>query len=197
MAVVEDATTASEAAARSDRRLVMLLGLLVAVVVLPVLAWWGWTKYVAVGLDVTWADEPTCTGTKLAGDGHAIVTDPAMSCVISVTVTNTSPVSVTVDHAVLPLLGPGGGAVIDTVGDESQMYDVDATLPLGHELGSDESYTFDVRIEFRKDGCTSAGRMGVDGWPTVWVSYLGRDLQVSATEQLAIVSRRQNPGCPR
>lgn len=186
---------------RNRRGLLLAVAALTAVVGLGA-TWWMWTSHFTGGVEVAWADEPTCTGTSLTQDGHTIEARRGMSCVITVTVRNDGPVEVHLERAVLPYVGPDGGSVVRAAApvdglrpEGDALTDIDATLPLKRELGSGESWTFRTRIVFRDDGWTAAGKLWIDGWPTVRAEYLGRAFDVHADRRLEIHRRRQNPGC--
>jgi hypothetical protein len=187
---------------RGLRRSTLVVVAAIAAVIVSVTAWWMWTSHVTGSIAVRWADEPTCTGTSLRPDGHTIEARPGMSCTITVTVRNDGPVAVHLDNALLPFFGPDGGAVvragsIDGVRPEGIGSEIDATMALDHKLASGESWTFRTRAVFRDDGCTAAGTMTIDGWPTVRAEYLGRSVDVSADRRFTLHASRQNPGCTR
>jgi hypothetical protein len=182
------------------RRFIALFGFVLAVVVAGG-GWWAWTSYVLSGVQVTMDEAPVCTGTKLRPDGRTIEAQPGMSCVYTVTVRNGGPVAVHLDRSVLPVLGKGGGPVVMAAAVDGREpaegpNDVDAEIVLDHDLGAGEAWSFRLRVVYRPDGCTSAGRGWVDGWPTLNVDYLGNDEQVQGNFEFAVHNKRQNPDCP-
>jgi hypothetical protein len=202
MPVAEQSPPVTDGDRRRDRRPVLALVGLVVVALVAAGGWWGWTSYAVSGLEVAWDGAPSCTGTKPARDGHAFEVSEEMRCDITVTVRNTGPVSLRLDRATLPFVGPDGGSVLEAVPVDGRAPTraaesaIDAVVPLDHTLGSGESWSFRVRIAFRDDGCTDAGRLSFHDWPAITASSLGRDLDVVASESLVAVSERQNPGCP-
>ena len=184
-----------------DRRLFVALVALVLAVVVAGVGWWAWTSYVLSGVQVTMDEDPACTGTTLRPDNRTIEAKPGMSCVYTVTVRNGGPVAVHLDTSVLPVLGKGGGPVVMAAAIDGREpaegpNDVDAEIVLDHDLGAGDSWSFRLRVVYRPDGCTSAGRGSVDGWPTLHVDYLGNDEQVQGNVEFAVHNKRQNPDCP-
>lgn len=188
----------------SRRRRWGFVAMFVVVVLLAVgcfLGWRAWTTQAIRGVTVGWAGEPTCTGTTLRPNGHAIEWTRDMSCQVQVIVRNHGPATVHVTGAVLAFLGPESGLMVqaahadDQVFGPAQRHDLDATLVLDQTIESGGSWSFPVRMVYRPNGCDAAGTLKVFHWPSVAVDARGREWQVGSSRSLVIHSSHQNPGC--
>lgn len=164
--------------------------------------WVLWTSRAMSAVEVGWRGEPDCSGATLERDGHTIKAQDGMSCVITVEVRNTGGRTVHLDRAVLPFLGPGGGAVVRAGEIDGRdpapavaANDIDARIDLDHDLEGGETWTFRTLVVFRKNGCTSAGTGSFYGWPVVEIATLGRHGTATSSQELTYSRERQNPGC--
>ncbi|WP_296604599.1 hypothetical protein [Nocardioides sp.] len=181
---------------------VMVLVAAVLVVGLGSGVWvWGSSRAIS-DVEVAWRGAPECTGTRLEKDHHTIRAQPGMACVITVEVHNTGRRGVQLDSAVLPYLGPGGGAVVRageidgrTPIAASVADDIDARVELDHHLDAGETWTLRTLVVFRADGCTDAGAVTFYEWPALVVRSWGRDGTVASPQDLVVSRERQNPGC--
>ncbi len=121
-----------------------------------------------------------------------------MRCVINVTVTNTSRLTVHVSDAVAPFLGPRTGAVVTAENAEPGSGDgIDALFPLDRELGAGDAMTFDVVLVLHPDGCNQGVTFFSENWPTVTVDVLGRSHRLSGDKDFAFHRGGATPGCSR
>jgi len=198
--VPEVDSSAPPARAVRRRRALIVAVALIGLVAAGVVSWRIWSGRGVDGVQVSWVGEPVCRGTSLR-HGHAIEWSRHMSCVVTVAVHNRGPATVKVTRAVLPYLGPGGGAVVRAASVDGRTpvadadEDVHAALALDHHVAPGATWTFPVRITYRPDGCTDAGTFWVRRWPTVEVTARGRDARILSDRTLTIHSSHQNPGC--
>lgn len=189
--------------------LVLILGLVVA-------------RYRIAGqraeqVEVAWTGVPECTGADVATyteeppfadqeprSGPLIEAQRGMRCSITVVVRNRNSSRVHLDHALLPLMGPGGGAVIkaDTTADPArwstpQGNDVDALRVLDVTLQPDETATFAIPLVFRDSGCSGVPgtRTWIEGFPSVTVTTLRRTIDRPALNELSFTQVGPSRGC--
>lgn len=195
-------------------------GLVVVLIIGLVLAWYRIAGQRAEQVEVMWADVPECTGADVVShteegplgeeswSGPLIRAERGMRCVITVEVRNRSGGNVHLDHALLPYMGPGGGAVIkaDTTADTDLWStppddDIDTLRLLDVTLHSGETTTFDISLVFRESGCSGGpgggGRTWVEGFPTVTVTSLGRTIDRPALNDLSHTQMSPSRGCAR
>lgn len=206
---------------RLDRRWVAA-GLAVLLVLGLVLAWHQVAEQRAEQVEVVWIKGPECTGADVVyteddplgveepWSGPLIKAKRGMRCVVTVEVRNGSGGSVHVDHALLPYLGPGGGAVIkvDTTTEpdvwstpQGDDIDIDSLRLLDVTLAPGKTTTFDIPLVFRESGCSGGpgggGRMWVSGFPEVTITALGRTFDRPALNDLALTQAGPSRGCAR
>jgi hypothetical protein len=186
-----------------------------------VLAWHRIAERRAEQVEVMWTGIPECTGADVVSyteeqpiggeepwSGPLVKAERGMRCVITVKVRNRGGASVKLDHALLPMMGPGGGAVIkvDTTADADvwstpQGADIDVLRLLDVTLRPGETITFKIPLVFRESGCSGGpdggGRSWVSGFPTVAVTSLGRTSDRPALNDLAHTQVSPSRGCLR
>lgn len=127
--------------------------------------------------------------------GPLIRAERGMRCIITVEARNRSGGSVHLDHALLPCVGPRGGAVmkVDTTADaclwsttQGDHRDIlrllDVTLSPGDSTNSTSCWWF------RENGCSGGpegGQTWFGGFPTVTITSLGRTVDRPALDDLA------------
>jgi hypothetical protein len=181
-----------------------------------------WNRVAAHRADqvsVMWTGMPECTGARvdLAKDnwsedrwsGPLIRAKRRMRCVITVEVHNDSGGTVQLEGARLPLMGPGGGAVlkVDMRTDPelwevpSRFDNIDLIRRLDVTLQPGETTTFDLPLVFRDRGCSGgpggSGRTYVYGFPNVTVKALLYSFEQSAVNDLAHSQNGPSSGCSR
>ncbi len=167
-----------------------------------------------------WTGVPECTGADVVShtekgplgeeswSGPLIQAEREMRCVITVEVRNHSGGNVHLDHALLPFMGPDGGAVIkaDTTADTDVWrtppdIGIDSLRLLDVTLHHGETTTFDISLAFRESGCSGGpgggGRTWVEGFPTVTVTTLGRTIDRPALDDLSFTQMSPSRGCGR
>lgn len=106
------------------------------------------------------AGSPTCTGTDVSGRSGAIELRPGMTCTVPVTVRNPGPLVVHLDEAVLPFMGPAGGAAVQVRSWQGRVPEgaaTDAVFDLDRRLEPGDTWETEVQLRFRPDGCTARG----------------------------------------
>jgi hypothetical protein len=130
----------------------------------------------------------------------AVEARPAMHCTLQVQIINRGRLTVTLNKLVLPYLGPGTGTVVQaapvngieprTVPDDS----IDAEYRIGRSLPPGKTRTVTVAFVYHESGCMAAGAVGLDHWPRLEASVLGRTGVVNGTDTLTISSSHQISG---
>ncbi|MDN4175280.1 hypothetical protein QWY28_20110 [Nocardioides sp. SOB77] len=191
----------SPAAAPSGRgRAVVALVGLALVAAAATAGWWSWAGSATDDLSVTVA-RPRCEGAAVRARDDAIEARPGMRCRVTATIANGGGGSVRVDHVDWPYLGSGAQPVVraaaaDGLADEPRDA-LHARLVVDRELAGGEALRVHVDVVFRRQGCMSAGTFSADGFPTVALSRLGRDLEVRADHRLLVARRADWDGCGR
>lgn len=184
----------------------------VAVVSLVVAGLLGWGSVAASAADdvEVWTGPPQCRG--VSGVGPALgesgpqpvvnlgkgMAAKEMRCVLRVFVDNQSGRTLHLDRAVVPIMGPVGGAVVrvDMRQDPARWSVGDAEGEAVHTLDVDveskETTWFEVHYVFRPRGCTQ-GTMWT--YADLEASVLGRSVTLPQAHMLSFRHLGHTPGC--
>jgi hypothetical protein len=201
------------------RRLVLLIATVAAVALVTgaVMSWHRVAAHRAEQVEVMWTGIPKCTGADVVAysrpvgpgwSGPLIKARRGMRCIITVEVRNHSGGSVHLDHALLPLMGPQGGAVIkvDTTTDPdlwsaSPPDDIDVMRLLDTTLSPGGTTTFDIPLVFRESGCSGGPHGGgyafAYGFPTITFTSLTLSFDRPALNDFAHTQVSPSRGCVR
>ncbi|GCD90273.1 hypothetical protein [Nocardioides sp. LS1] len=152
-------------------------------------------------VEAHWAGAPACTGAtvKPYRDGWMIGARPAMSCRITLAVTNRSGRDVLVDSVVAPGLGSmAGGTAVALTKADTNPDGLDAELPVDRVLPDGRTVKVALEIGFRDGACggdDAGGLLSVAHWPEVGLSLWQRTALVPADRTL-YVRDASGSSCP-